>query len=186
METLEHIEILPATDADYPIVKNLVRFYVYDFTEFCGWDCPENGLFDGSDDLPRYWGRAPENLAYDWQPSWKGYPFLVRIAGKLAGFALVRQMSDDPPSFDMGEFFVLRKYRRQGVGRHIAHAMFDRFRGRWQVKQLGCNTPAQVFWWRVIDTYTNGDFQDEALPLRPNHQGEPDTVQRFNSGSIKN
>ena len=179
METLGHIEIVPATADDYPTVRNLVRFYVYDFTEFCGWDCPESGLFDGSDDLRCYWGWTPENPAYNWPPEWKGFPFLVRVDGKLAGFALVRQMSDNPPSYDMGEFFVLRKYRRLGVGRYVARAMFDRFRGHWQVKQLGCNRPAQAFWRRVIKDYTNDHFQDEHLRARPGHQGPPDTVQRF-------
>lgn len=50
-----HIEILEARDEDFPIVQNLVRFYIYDLSGIMGWDCPESGLFGGCDELPEYW-----------------------------------------------------------------------------------------------------------------------------------
>ena len=154
-----NIEIKPTTEDDYPVVQNLIRFYVYDMSEAMGWDCPESGLFGGCDDQPHYWGRTPEP-AYRWPGGWRGYGFLVRIDGRLAGFSLVKQISEAPPTYDMGEFFVLRKFRRQGVGRYVASAMFDRFIGDWEVRELPKNHTAIVFWRKVISGYTNGNYEE--------------------------
>jgi len=61
------------------------------------------------------------------------------------------------------EFFVLRKYRRRGVGAHVARTVFDRFPGHWEVSELRENTAAQAFWRRVIGRYTGGNFREVEL-----------------------
>jgi predicted acetyltransferase len=86
------------------------------------------------------------------------------VAGKYAGFALV----DDSVSFRenehwMAQFFVVRKYRRQGIGREAARRVFDLMRGRWEVGQVRRNLPAQAFWRRVIAEYTGGRFVEHDL-----------------------
>ena len=73
-------------------------------------------------------------------------PFLVRVDGHLAGFALVR--TGDP--HDMAEFFVMRKYRRSGVGIDAARAVFARFPGPWQTRQQFENVGATKFWRQAI------------------------------------
>ena len=60
----------------------------------------------------------------------------------------------------MGEFFVLRKFRRRGVGKQAAHRLFARHPGRWEVRELPSNMPAQGFWRRIIADYTQGDFSE--------------------------
>lgn len=85
------IAVLTATEADFPIVQNLVRFYIYDMSETMGWLCPEDGLYGGCDDLPEYWWtestpqeletinrklniRIPYNIHFDRWPT--GFPQL--------------------------------------------------------------------------------------------------------------
>jgi predicted acetyltransferase len=46
----------------------------------------------------------------------------------------------------MAEFFILRKYRHQGIGARAAWELFDRFPGRWEVFEIIENTAAQEFW----------------------------------------
>ncbi|MHC4717744.1 MAG: GNAT family N-acetyltransferase [Planctomycetota bacterium] len=158
------IEIIEAGTSDEHVIRNLVRFYVYDMSEYAGWDCPETGLWGGCDDLPQYWHRPPEDPRDRWPDGWSGFPFVVRVDGRLAGFALVRRIGHDPPAYDMGEFFILRRFRRRGVGRHVACRIFDRFGGQWQIRQLPDNTPAVAFWREVIWDYTHGDFEDVTGP----------------------
>ncbi|HEY7089024.1 MAG TPA: GNAT family N-acetyltransferase [Tepidisphaeraceae bacterium] len=135
---------------DEKIIANLVRFYVYDMSEHMGWDCPKNGLFGGCDDLPKYW-TARGNQA-----------FLIRSGKELVGFALVEANPEHGVDYRIGEFFVLRKFRRKRVGERIAREIFDRFRGRWQVEQLKKNTPAVEFWREVIRRYTRGKFSEKS------------------------
>ena len=98
----------------------------------------------------------------------------------MAGFAIVdsRSRFSEDATWDMNQFFVLRKYRRRGVGRWAAVELFTRFPGRWEVREALKNTAARDFWCRVISDFTGGSFDetsyDDAL-----WRGY---VQRFDSG----
>ncbi|NGZ77166.1 GNAT family N-acetyltransferase [Saccharibacillus sp. VR-M41] len=88
------------------------------------------------------------------------YPFLLRADGKLAGFALIRLIgpSDEGSSekadglgiYEMVEFFVMKKYRKQGIGRRAADELFRRFPGRWKLGVMEENAPALSFWREAI------------------------------------
>ncbi|MBM3236702.1 GNAT family N-acetyltransferase [Candidatus Poribacteria bacterium] len=161
-----NIEILEARDNDIPVLQNLARFYVYDMSEYMGWRCPEDGLFGCRDD--DFWGDKRNHF------------FVVRVDRELAGFAVIEEIDEyESADYDVAEFFILRKFRRRGVGRHVAHTLFDRFRGNWQVRQLPDNLPAPIFWRKVISEYTLGNYE-ESLEFLAKYGFEMVT-QRFNN-----
>jgi predicted acetyltransferase len=164
------IEILPAADA-FVVVQNLFASYAHDMSAFVGLDVDDDGRFAIPASLASYW-HGPDAS--------KRFPFLLRADGKLAGFALVHRIAADPVTHDMGEFFVLRKYRRAGLGRHVACALFDRFAGLWEVRQLPSNSAAQAFWRRTIGDYTHGAFTEEQRFFAAH--GREFVVQRFRAG----
>ncbi|MBI3240790.1 MAG: GNAT family N-acetyltransferase [Chloroflexi bacterium] len=143
------IEIQPASLSDKPILRNLLELCQHDYSEFDSADVDEHGLF-GYNYLDNYWTEPGR------------HPFLVRVSGKLAGFVLVRLLdsADNQPTYSMAEFFILRKYRRLGVGREVARRIFDKFQGKWSVAQEDGNRPAQAFWRKVIAEYTNEDYEE--------------------------
>ncbi|MCL4274511.1 MAG: GNAT family N-acetyltransferase [Anaerolineales bacterium] len=141
------IEIQPASLEDKTILRNLMELYAYDFSEFEQSDVDEHGLF-GYERLDHYWTEAGR------------YPFLVRAHGRLAGFVLVRNLEETTPVHSIAEFFILRKYRRRGVGKAAAHQIFGMFPGQWRVAQTEDNHPAQAFWRKVISGYTQGNFKE--------------------------
>jgi predicted acetyltransferase len=61
----------------------------------------------------------------------------------------------------MAEFFVMRKYRRGGVGVIAARAVFARFPGEWQVRELAANAGAVAFWRKAIPVPFTEDMNDE-------------------------
>jgi predicted acetyltransferase len=79
---------------------------------------------------------------------------------------------------EMSEFFVVRGYRGQGVGRTAAKALFSKFCGIWHVAQQPQNLPAQIFWRRVIGDYTGKKFTEVPSAAIP-----PGTQQIFDSSS---
>jgi predicted acetyltransferase len=170
------LEIVPASDADFPVVSNLARGYIHDVAVHAGLTLPADGLVDSGDLLANYWHRAAAPRA--WPPAWRGFPFLLRIDGHPAGFSLVKRLNEAPAAFDMGEFFVARQHRRQGIGRRMATALFDTFGGRWEVREMPTNTPAQHFWRRVIADYTGGAFTEEREAF-PAYGEREFIVQRF-------
>ena len=66
--------------------------------------------------------------------------------GAWAGLALV--FTGEP--HDIAEFFVMRKYRRHGVGTHAATRIFEQYPGRWTVREQVVNRAAAAFWRRAI------------------------------------
>jgi len=147
------IEITPATITERPILRNLMELYQYDFSEFDGADLSPLGYYDYPY-LDHYWV-DPERM-----------PFLVRVDGTLAGFALVARynyLTGMKDNWVMAEFFVLRKYRRQGVGEYVARYIFDQFPGEWQVGQITENQAAAAFWRKVITRYTRENFREHKL-----------------------
>ena len=130
------IEVLPATPEEEPVLENLLELYVYEFSELLGIDAGEDGRF-GYPHLSLYWSEPAR------------YPFLVRVDGKLAGFVLVKKgdgVAGCGVVWDVAEFFVLRAYRRRGVGTRVAHDVWRRFPGPWEVRVMEENAPAQRFW----------------------------------------
>ena len=60
----------------------------------------------------------------------------------------------------MAEFFVLRAWRGRGIGRRAVFALFDRFRGKWEISELPRNAAAISFWRRVIGEYGGGRYTE--------------------------
>jgi predicted acetyltransferase len=141
------VSVSPAQLAEKPVLWRLLQLYHYDFTEFLTLKIGEDGEY-AYRYLDVYWEPEPDE---------NRFPFLIRVDGELAGFALVRHVND---TFLMSEFFVMRPYRRGGVGREAALDVFRRFPGRWIVHQVPKNLPAQAFWRRVIGELTRGRFED--------------------------
>ena len=145
------IRVEPAGPTSKAVIRRLLELDAHDHSEFDGRDVNEHGEF-GYRFLDHYWTESHR------------HPFLLRVGEQIAGCALVS-------TFDIGasmsEFFVLRKYRRQGVGRNAAEELFARFPGRWMVRQVAGNVAATAFWRSVIQ----GEFTEEVTDDGP--------VQRF-------
>ncbi|TAK56666.1 MAG: GNAT family N-acetyltransferase [Dehalococcoidia bacterium] len=147
------VELVEATLAEKAALRRLLELYQYDFTEFTDEDVGADGRF-GYGYLDAYLDEAHR------------HGFLIKAGGHLAGLVLVRRaasVDDDGDVMDMAEFFVMRKYRRRRVGSEAARLAFDRFAGRWEVREMAPNRPAQAFWRRVIGDYTGGRFDERRL-----------------------
>ena len=173
-----NIEIVKATRRDTPVLRHLYELYCHDFSEYTQSDVTDAGLYTDDAFLSDYWR----------EPNWSSY--LVRVDAKLAGFAWVLQttlfrMEDiealgktEETRFlaEIGflnsaltyhhlieEFFIMRKYRHNGVGEYVADYLFDLFPGIWEVSEMVENTPAQAFWRKVIGRYTGGKYVECTL-----------------------
>lgn len=165
------VTVRVATADEQPIFANLIQLYFHDFSDLRGLDggdVGDDGRFAPYRYLNLYWI----------EPS--RHPFLIRVDGKLAGFVLVREgsaLTGDPGVRDIAEFFVLRKYRRHGIGTRAAVCVFDRFPGAWEVRQIAANAGGRAFWRRTISDYAGGRFTEDTW----GDNEPPNTVQRFDT-----
>lgn len=164
------IDLIPAAAEQAFILDNLFQLYAYDFSDFHDVEIGANGRFVYTN-LPLYWSEPGR------------HPFLIWVDGALAGFALVKrgsEISGAEAVWDMAEFFILRSYRNRGIGTRIAHEMWSRFPGQWEVRVLQANGLAQQFW-----THAISEFIHEAIhPVGFENDGESWTVFSFKSARV--
>ncbi|MBI3782263.1 MAG: GNAT family N-acetyltransferase [Deltaproteobacteria bacterium] len=133
------------------ILVNLFEHYLHDMAEWFRFDVGADGRY-----------------AYDVSPHWRNNDsvYLARVDGALAGFVIVgsaEPWTNDPASLDIREFFVIRRHRHSGVGRDMAHHVWNRHRGRWLVRVLEANLPAVPFWRKTIAAYSKGRYAEQVV-----------------------
>jgi predicted acetyltransferase len=137
--------------SDRDLIRRMMELYLHDFSEFDDSDLDEHGVF-GYGDLDYFWFEKTHAA------------FIVRVDGHLGGFVLIdNEVMIDGNQQSISEFFVLRKYRRQGVGRKVAKWVFDEMPGKWEIRVIAANVPAQAFWREAISEYTGGRFDERAM-----------------------
>ena len=151
------VTVVKAPAAQRLVLDRLLQLYKYDFSEFAPIGSPygevdEEGRFAPYPGLESYWQDSGH------------IPLLIRADDRLAGFVLVNQWSalGRPLDHGVGEFFVIRKYRRARVGTRAALLVFRRYPGRWEVGVASYNPPAQAFWRKVTEEAAPGKVEEIA------------------------
>lgn len=137
------IEVVLAPAGQEPVFANLLELYSHDFSEFMDLELGPDGRFEYPD-LPNFWKEADR------------FPFLVKVGGHLAGFALVwkgSRVSGDPEVWDLAEFFIARGFRRRGIGAAVAREIWRRFPGAWELRVRDRNQGAVAFWHAAVRAF---------------------------------
>ncbi len=82
--------------------------------------------------LPLYWEESDRE------------PYLFFVDGKVAGFALVREVEGSV--WEIAEFWVTPDHRRLGIGRAAALELFQTHPGEWVVSSYPGSAAAEAFW----------------------------------------
>jgi len=144
------VTLTKASRENIGVMENLMQFYIYDFSEFVDLDVNKDGLFEPYAGIRDYWDNENER-----------FPYFIKEGERFLGFVLVRYiMASERNYFSMAEFFIMRKYRRKGIGRSMAEQVFQLHKGQWEIYQKESNKPAQVFWRNIITDYTEGQFKE--------------------------
>jgi predicted acetyltransferase len=161
------VEVSAVPKPKKAIIAHLLQLYLYEFSELEGFDVGRDGLFRYGY-LNSYWEDATR------------FPFLISVDTHIAGFVLVNSITyahTEGGARSVAEFFILRKYRRRGVGRAAAFHIFGLFPGKWEVREIESNVAGQRFWRKIISEYTDGDFKEVSL----NNEFWQGPAQIFNS-----
>jgi predicted acetyltransferase len=145
MNSSSAVTLRAATAADRALLEGLMQFYIYDFSEFArnaaDFHFNAQGAFEPYPYLNQYFSEP------------NCWPLLIYADGAVAGFALVNQHSHLTGGVierNMGEFFVGRPFRRNGVATAAVHKILELHPGQWEVAVALKNAPARNFWPRAI------------------------------------
>ena len=157
------ITLREAALEDREILSHLLEKYDYEFSQYDLRDLSPLGLY-GYDWLDAYWTDGSRHA------------FFLRADGVLAGFAMVNAHSESGSGdreHCMAEFCVLYKYRRRGAGRFLAHALFRRFPGKWELKLHPKNLASAAFWPAVVREAAGAFETRENVPGADYDDGTP-------------
>lgn len=146
-------ELYEASLEDKSIILNLIQLYTYELSfyedETTNFIMLDTGLFLVNKYIELYFEEESR------------HPYILKCNGNLAGFVLVRFNEDG--RYEIGEFFVLNKYRKMGIGTFMANEMFKKYKGKWEVRTLLKNKRAQEFWRKVINNISEGNFEEKLI-----------------------
>lgn len=124
-----------------------MELYQHDFSELDGTELDEDGQY-GYADLDCFWVN----------PAWSAH--VIKVDGKWAGFVLTNdEVQVDGNTRAIVEFFVVRKYRGQGVGRYAAHSIMTSCPAKWEVRVIAANHAARQFWQALMNTAWPSGYQ---------------------------
>ena len=141
------IEIKLAEYDEKPLVKKMLELHLYDMSVFDDYDLSKFGEY-GYRYLDLYWTETER------------FPFILRVNQKLAGFALINKFAHiGRVDGAVAEFFILKKYRRRGIGKKLAFEIFQQFLGRWEVCTSANNIVAEKFWQNIIEQFAPDNIE---------------------------
>jgi predicted acetyltransferase len=130
------------------ILRNLLEKYNYEFSQYEKTDVNNLGLY-GFDYMDYYWMEKNK------------FPYFIKINNLLVGFAMVTDHRDIniETDYTMAEFSILFKYRKMGIGKNVVKQLFEKHKGKWQIKFHPKNEISEIFWTNVVKEYTKGNYE---------------------------
>ncbi len=136
------MHIIPITETNLPIYHNLAQCYEAEFSPLTGKKPDASGRF-----------------ALDTQIEDNVLGYLLYIGDTPAGLAAIACKEEN--QFEMCEFYVLPLFRKNEAGMRFAHAIWERHRGTWEIKQIAGADYATAFWRKTITRYHDTRFVEE-------------------------
>ncbi|MCP8467103.1 GNAT family N-acetyltransferase [Pseudomonas sp. ZM23] len=135
------IELVQTGPEHAELIRNLYQYYAYDSSDWEQEDVEVDGRFYvHQQHLARYWS----------EPQWSAN--LILADGFIAGFLLIeRSELEGVEALELADLFVLRKYRRLGIGRALATQVLLGGDTPWLVRFYRQDSVAQAFWRAVLD-----------------------------------
>ncbi|MBB5019154.1 putative acetyltransferase [Chitinivorax tropicus] len=151
------IDLIRTELSALPIIRNLYQFYAYDSSDWEGSDVEENGQFylDG-DYLRRYWD----------EPGWSAN--LIKVNDEIAGFLLIEHDSlPDLPFPEFADLFLLKRFRRMGIGQQIVEGVMLATAHPWIVMSYEADETSQAFWQSIFERLPFHSVRTYLDPIQP-------------------
>jgi predicted acetyltransferase len=140
IETKSNIKLRKAQETDKNSLKNLHQLYLHDLSEYTeNLDVNGDGVFENND----------IDIFFEKDAL---IPLIIEYNETIVGFILL----NTPPytkgaDYLINDFFILRKYRSQGLGKIATKELFRTYAGKFATMQLLKNQTAISFWKKVFN-----------------------------------
>jgi predicted acetyltransferase len=141
------VTVTKANEFDIAKAEELFDLYIHEMSEYIvrkDEQSQKSSLYD--------------KLFYSYWKKEGHFPLLIYCDEELAGFSLIRRYPSETDLYDMGQYFILDKFKRKGIGRKAFQLISNKFPGKWLVRILLANDGAFLFWKQVISEKTDGNY----------------------------
>ena len=150
---------LVETHKGNPALIELFESYVEEMLSYVDRTDQKYQAIKAADILSDYWSQE------------KVWAYLIKVEAKFAGFCLLRKYPTEEDTVDIDQFFVLKCYRRNGIGALALREALARHPGSWLIRVLKTNTTACRFWVDAVEesigkSYRLIDEQEGRLFIR--------------------
>lgn len=138
-----NIELQRVTITEKSILRNLIHLCMHDYSEFDHFEIGPDGLF-----------------TYRWFEAYfqekERHAYLISANQNLAGFVMMRTNPENKDwDYQIAEFFILRRYRRLGVGTWASQQLLNKYPGLWEIAYSASNRTASKFWHLISQNHLN-------------------------------
>jgi predicted acetyltransferase len=144
------VMILLWTECDSILLTKILECSLDPFGSFTSMTCPS------------FWEQDPNLMA-----NFDLGGYLIYAEQELLGFAML--LGIEKPPVVIGDFFILRTFRRSGIGSNAAKLVMQTQMGPWEIPFQTDNSGAARFWRRVAESLAPGRWSEElrAVPNKP-------------------
>lgn len=134
--SFDSVALVQVTYDKKNILENLMALYLHDLSEFA------DDLMVNADGKFEYDGLEYYFKSEDLRP------FFIYYDNEIAGFVLLNsgRYVSIGVNYSIHEFFVLKSFRKKGIGSKAVKAIFEQYKGKYKIVQLIDNKPAIGFW----------------------------------------
>lgn len=134
---MHELSIERAKPEDKKLLFRLLQLYFFDSAHWSGEDLLEDGLYEcEADGLLTYFDLSSEDRAY-----------ILRVNGKIAGFALVEAVPFEGKQIsEFADLFVLPKYRRLGLASAATTQIVINSENPWLIAIFRKDREAMRYW----------------------------------------
>jgi len=146
------IRVIEAHESQSGVIWTLLQEYLRQFSAFTEMRTDEHGSFPYPY-LNLYWKESGR------------IPYLIKVDGSTAGFALIREVIDEctSPHMSVAEFYIVPSYQRKGIGKKVFSLIIGLHRVNWQLSVYRNNQTGLLFWRNVLEEYALDTLeQDES------------------------
>ena len=155
---LDHFRVKQIDRSLDKLLQNLLELYCHDMSEWFLFDANTEGLYTYSTEDIWQNNNIDVYVVYDGDiPA--GFCLIDTDSGKSS--EINTDINNDINSsetrvIDLEEFFIVRRYRKLGLGAAFAVDLWQRYAGLWLVRVYQNNLPALPFWRNIINRHSNG------------------------------
>lgn len=152
------IQLVKVTEKNKSLLFNLMQLYLYDLSVYFNFKINNNGIYE-YDHFEDYF--IDSNYI----------PYFIYSDNELVGFVLLNDYSPITNTHEniinVSEFFILKLYRKQGLGEMTFQALLEMHKGVWTIKPAAFSKEANAFWETIINKHIDSAINTNYINNNP-------------------